>query len=121
MDRDQFAVAPSLAPTLEWTPSADPEATYDVAVYEAMRLDRLGLKPPYIRGAVVEYAGDIESPRYKLENKLKPNTKYFWSVRVRKNGRVSSWSTISYKYFAFLIFGFASGSGSGVHFNFTTP
>ena len=70
---------------------------------------------------MVEYAEGIKTARFKLKNELKAKTKYYWSVRLRKGKAVSSWSTVSYRYFAFLLVAVVGGSGSGIYFNFTTP
>ena len=121
VQRDNFAIASSRAPLLSWKPSSDREITYDIIVFEALPLDRVGWNTRYIQGPIVEYARGIKTVQYKLKNKLKAATKYFWSVRLRKNDTVSSWSSISYKYFAFLLVAAAWGSGSGVYFNFSTP
>ena len=121
VQRDNFATASSRDPLLSWKPSSDREVTYDIVVFKALLLGRDGWNTRYIRGPIIEYARGIKTAQYKLKNKLKPKTKYIWSVRLRKNDTVSSWSSISYKYFAFLLVAAVWGSGSGVYFNFSTP
>lgn len=121
VQRDDFAPAPSLTPLLGWTPSSDPDVTYDVVVFEALPIGRPSLNRSHILGPVVELAQGIEAPRYEIKGNLKPSTNYYWSVRLRKGDTVSGWSTVSYRYFAFLVIAAVSGSGSGVYFGFRTP
>jgi hypothetical protein len=46
-----------------------------------------------------------------------PDKKYYWSVRLRRDGVVSNWSR--YSYFAFYVVGWSSGYGQW--FSFSTP
>lgn len=119
--RHDFLVAASRNPTLKWKPATDPDVTYDVVVYEAVALDQMSHGYLWVAGPIIEYETGIKTAHYNLKNKLKANTKYYWSVRMRKDGTVTNWSTISYSYFAFLLVAAVSGSGSGVLFNFSTP
>ncbi len=121
MERNSFAAASSRNPLLRWEASDDAEVTYDIVVFEALPLDTLGLKVKYIKGPIVEYARDVKAAQYKLKTELKAATKYYGSVRLRKGGTVSSWSTVSYRYAAFLLVAAVWGSGSGIYFNFSTP
>lgn len=119
--RHEFTVADSRTPAFRWSASPDPKVTYDVIVYEAVLVEQKGIRKSYVVGPIVEYVRGIKTNTYKNKKKLKPNATYYWSVRLRKNGTISKWSTISYRYFAFFLIGSASGYGYGLYFNFTTP
>lgn len=107
------------APLLEWKPAKAEGITYDVAVYEALVLSGVAGLPGarYERGRLVAYAENLAEPRYALAEPLRPGRRYFWSVRLRREDAVSTWSTTSY--FVFFLVGAASGSGGW--FGFATP
>lgn len=108
----------SVTPTLTWTPSSQPGVTYDVLIYEAVQYARnpLGVVKDSVQGAQVQYEQGITSPMLKV-SPLRPNTTYFWSVRLRRGEIVSNWSTFSYFNF-YLI---ATTRGRGQWFSFSTP
>jgi len=112
-----FATVTSLTPLLAWKPSSKEGFTYDVAVYESLSLagDMPGAQR--IRGTRVAYAEGLREPRFQLSTPLAPNTKYEWSVRLRRGENVSTWSTTGY--FAFFVIGWAAGSGQW--FGIETP
>lgn len=121
VERDDFVVAPSIGPTLEWTPSSDPDVSYDIVMFKALPLNPGRMKSRWVAGPIVEYASAFRTARYTPQKRLKPKTNYYWSVRMRKDDTVSSWSTVSYRYFAFLVVASVMGRGSGIYFNFGTP
>jgi hypothetical protein len=84
----------SLQPTLEWNPYSGPDVTYDVIIYEGVRV-----KKPYalsleekqlVSGKVVYYRQGLKEPQHTIEEPLKPNAEYLWSVRARTGGKVMS-------------------------------
>ena len=86
----------SLTPRFVWKKSEDPEATYDFAIFPHMAPGRVSLDNPlYYREALSTNEHTVEVP-------LSPETYYLWTVRTRKHGRISRWSTFnSYQYFLF--------------------
>ncbi len=62
-----------LTPRLEWKPSTRPGVTYDVIVFESLRL-RYGFvgKLAELRGSVLAYAEGLREPSYRLEQPLAP-------------------------------------------------
>jgi len=93
----------SLQPTLEWNPYSGPDVTYDVIIYEGVRVKRpyalLG-ETQLVSGKVVYYRQGLKEPQHTIEEPLKPNAEYIWSVRARTGGKVMSrTATINYPVF----------------------
>ena len=92
--------AESTQPTFKWSPAPEPEAKYDLIVYECVEtfgkwggIYRVPGKEVYSRKA-------IEGAEHRIEVPLKPGMKYYWSVRRRIGDTVGPWSR--YDYFLFL-------------------
>lgn len=82
----------SLQPTLEWNPYSGPDVTYDVIIYEGVRV-----KKPYSLGEtqlvsekVVYHRQGLKEPRHTIEEPLKANAEYRWEVRARTGDKVMS-------------------------------
>ena len=86
----------SLRPTFQWEPLNDSTATYDFILYEGIGNIQT---PPRAVGRQVYYREGLTQPRCELEQALKPNTEYYWSVRVRRGQTVSPWALYNYDYF----------------------
>jgi hypothetical protein len=112
-----FPVSQTSTPTFRWEPSTDKEVGYDFALYEAATFNLGGATPSYTAGHLVAYEEELKSDSWTSPTPLKSETKYYWSVRLRKGATVSSWSTLSYSYYVIL----AAGWGSGQWFAFQTP
>lgn len=112
-----FPVAESSTPTFRWEPSTSEDTHYDFILYEAATYSLDGIAPQYAKGHLVAYVENLTSNWWTSSTPLKPDTKYYWSVRLRKGAVVSSWSTLSYRYFLVL----AAGWGYGQWFAFQTP
>jgi len=105
----------SLTPGFSWVPeSAD--TSYDLIVYEAAFVN-LTYGPGYIPGHLVAYVEGLTEAYWQPETPLKPDTRYFWSVRLRQGDAVSWWSTKSFFMFAVI----AMAASSGDWFQFRTP
>jgi len=112
-----FPMTPSLQPTFSWQASINDEVTYDLVLYEAAAYSIGGmLKNSYIRGHQIAYIEGLEQTSWTPPESLRPDTRYFWSVRLRDGGTVSPWSTQSHFTFALV----AWSSGSGQWFQFKT-
>jgi hypothetical protein len=107
----------SLMPAFAWLPSSATGISYDLVLYEAFSYSLDGIVSKQMPGRVVAYVEGLETPAWQPAAPLKPAQNYYWSVRLRRDGTVSSWSR--YSYFAFFLVGWASGSGQW--FSFTTP
>ena len=127
-DRLQDVVVTSTAPTLQWEPSSIPDIMYDVAIYEAydsnwrkINLDLLTGKERWRRGRLLIYAQGLTTPTFKPDISLQPDTTYVWSVRLRRDDTVSTWSQVKHTLVhpgAFWYFSFEQWES---WLNFTTP
>lgn len=128
--RNQFGVVPTSPgdgrgfdltaddrPVFRWSGSADPEVTYDLALYESASFGLDALSKSYTEGRVAAYRQGLTLPEWQPEEPLEADRRYYWSVRLRRGDTVSEWST--YSYFNFFIIGFSSGYGQW--FRFMTP
>jgi hypothetical protein len=88
----------SLTPKLEWKQSQEDKVSYDLVVYEAIKEEGYGTGAP-VPGPRVYYRKGITETSHRIEARLKPNTQYFWSIRIRKGEQVSRWSTYDYNDF----------------------
>lgn len=113
---DAFPLAESLTPALEWKPTGKAGVTYDVAIFEALKISGV-VKPRTLRGPLVSYAQGLRDPKYSPAAPLQPGKLYEWTVRLREGDTVSSWSTSSYSWFALV----AASKGAGRSFGFSTP
>ena len=112
-----FPEIDSLLPTLEWNPSSMDDVSYDLIIYEAASYSRHGMDIQYMPGNLVVYKEDIKEAKFDLKNPLQPTSKYYWSVRLRRNDIVSTWSKFSY-FQTVIIY---TGSGRNQWFTFATP
>ena len=110
-----FPITASLQPTFRWQASSRDEVTYDLVLYEAASYSiGTALKDSYMRGHRVAYVEGLETPYWKPEQALRPDTRYFWSVRMREGDTVSGWSTQSH--FTFALIAWSAGSGNWFQF-----
>jgi hypothetical protein len=98
--QDYPILVDSLQPTLEWTQYREPDVTYDVIIYEGVRV-----KGPYslgggqlVSGKVVYYRHGLKEPQHRIEEPLKPNAEYRWSVRARRGDKVTDWSMATFNH-----------------------
>ncbi len=102
----------NLQPTLQWKPSGNSNVTYDVIIYEVI----VG-EERYMAGPVIIQRNNLPASSYKVEKPLKPNTNYFWSVRIRQGNRTSQWSR--HNYTLHVPYGWQRSSNQ--YFTFRTP
>jgi hypothetical protein len=112
-----FPKTSSLLPKFRWQGSSRPDVSYDLVILEAATFSIDGITSDYMKGRLVTYVEDIKGTSWRPDTPFKPETKYFWSVRLRDGNTVSRWS--SQGHFAFIIV--AMWSGSGQWFQFETP
>lgn len=118
----RFTALDTLQPTLAW--QAAPEAAegsvpigYDLAIWEAVGYG-VALGPTqYLPGKRVVYQQGLSEPQFSLTEPLKPKTRYLWSVRLRRDQEVSTWSSAGHD--LYLVFAWSQGSGEW--FKFETP
>jgi hypothetical protein len=106
-------VVESLNPTFRWKPVSDLETLYDFAIFEI----RSSGQP----GKSVYYRQGLKQPEHKLEESLKPNMDYFWSVRTRQGTDLGEWATYDHKLLVPIPFGFYYQGQGHLLFPFKTP
>lgn len=107
----------SLQPVLEWEPSKYTEASFDLIVLEVLKDESFWEGTKRSIGDTVYYKEDLKGTSHKIEVELKPDTEYYWSVRIRRGDEVSDWSR--YNYEVFLLLSYTKISNS--LFRFKTP
>lgn len=112
-----FPTVGSLTPEFRWKPCPKGGVSYDFILYEAAAYS-FGdmLEPLYMKGRVVAYEEALGEARWQPKTPLQPDTRYFWSVRMREGDTVSAWSTQSHSTFLLVY----SSWGTGRWFQFKT-
>ncbi|MSR65288.1 MAG: hypothetical protein EXS18_05840 [Verrucomicrobiae bacterium] len=105
----------SMEPVLRWIGSGDSNASYDLIVYEDLQMNVLPRKR--LPGRMVLYREGIKTTEFQIKDSLAPRTKYYWSVRLRREDGVSGWSLRSHTAF----YGVAFVISSGEMYRFETP
>lgn len=112
-----FPTTPGLQPTFRWQKSSRDDVSYDLVLYEAAAYTISGMMMnTYMKGHQLAYVEDLREPLWTPPTPLSPDTRYFWSVRLREGDTVSGWSTQSHFTFALV----AWSSGHGQWFQFKT-
>lgn len=118
---ERFTTIDNLQPVLKWQPSSHEEVMYDVVIYEALRHQKDFATVIYMPGKIVEYKEGLLEPSYKATKQLKKSTKYYWSVRLRKNDVVTNWSTENYSSIGIVPGVIWVTKGGGKLYGFSTP
>jgi hypothetical protein len=97
---DRPVTVRDLQPFLQWRPTAEGDARYDLVVYEGVRIkDRASRAGPlWMPRREVYFREGLKESEHRLEERLRPNTVYFWSVRMRRDERLADWSGYVYTY-----------------------
>ena len=110
-----FPMIETLQPTFRWQASSRDDVSYDLVLYEAARYSISGgVSDSYMRGRRVAYVEGLSEARWMPDTPLRPDTRYFWSVRMREGDTVSGWSTQSH--FTFMLVAWSSGYGNWFQF-----
>lgn len=117
MGQLSFPRVDNLHPTLKWSASDKAGVGYDIILYEAIQYETANGRAALLRGPIADYAENLPGAEYRPTHPLKPGTQYLWSVRLRKDDRISTWST--YQYDHFFILGFSRANN--LFFSFKTP
>jgi hypothetical protein len=114
----QYETVESLTPTFRWKSVITVPCTYDFAIWDLGETLPSGLNGFMVmRGPALYYKEALSKPEHTVEIPLAPDTRYFWSVRIRTDGKVSEWAT--YDYHAWLVI--AASEGRNWPYNFKTP
>ena len=111
-----FPIIESFTPEFRWKPCPKQGISYDFVLYEAATYSFDQAIPRYMRGRLAAYEEGLAEARWQPDMPLKPDTRYFWSARMREGDTVSHWSTQSHSTFLLI---YASW-GSGQWFQFKT-
>lgn len=107
-----FPTIGSLTPEFRWKPCPKQGVSYDFVLYEAATYSFDQMTPLYMRGRVAAYEEGLVEARWQPDTPLKPDTRYFWSVRMREGDPVSHWSTQSHSTFLLVYMSWEAASGS---------
>lgn len=77
-----FTPIDSLSPEFRWRGSARDDVTYDLVIYEAAKYTTTGVVDAYAKGRMTVYVEGLEGTSWTPPTPLKPDTKYYWSVRL---------------------------------------
>lgn len=109
-------VVESLQPTFEWQGQPDVKS-YDFIIYEGLRTDSFWEGTKRSVGREIYYREGLQGTKHQIEDRLKPDAEYYWSVRTRDGSKVSRWSLYNYD----LFLGTAYVSYHNQPFIFKTP
>lgn len=106
----------SLQPTFRWQASSTQGVTYDLIIYEGIKVsDWKGTKRSV--GREVYYREGLTGTEHRMEEPLKPKSEYYWSIRARNGDKVTAWSLYDYT----LFLGTAYVKATNQPFIFQTP
>lgn len=87
----------SIQPTFSWKPSTEPNTQYDLIIYQVIKPKNLYGPRLLHRGKRVYYRQGLDTTSHQIQEPLKFNRNYFWSVRVRRSDKTYDWSTYNWK------------------------
>jgi len=113
-----YETVDTLTPTFRWKSRAPSGSTYDFAIWDGGKTTVAGLYAYEVtKGPAVYYKEALDKTEHTIEIPLGPDSRYFWSVRIRSNGKASGWAYYDYEQW----FGVGVSSGRNWLYNFKTP
>ena len=113
-----YETVDTLTPTFRWKSDAAANCTYDFSIWDAGDAVADG---PYrvrlLRGPALYYKEALTKPEHTVEIPLGPDSRYYWSARLRCNSQVSEWATYDFSQWA----GITAAEGKNWPFGFKTP
>jgi hypothetical protein len=106
-------VVDSLRPTFRWQAAGDANARYDFVIFADTGSGNAGKSVYYREG--------LKQTEHKIDEDLKPNANYYWSVRTRADNDLGEWATYEHKVLVPVPFGFYYKGQDNLHFPFKTP
>lgn len=89
--KKRFSQAQSCQPTLVWENWFDsPASVHDVVIYAAYKSKATGATEV---GEQIYEGQNISGNSFRVPQKLKPKSRYFWSFRQRIGGKAGPWAT----------------------------
>ena len=116
--QSSWTTVDTLQPLLRWTPASEPDASYDVIIYEGVKATSFMRGTERTVGTRAYYREGLKATEHRVEERLRPHMEYYWSVRIRRDGQVSDWSRYDYRKGNFVIGG---QWGNNLLFRFKTP
>ncbi|MDT8421620.1 MAG: hypothetical protein RQ754_14430 [Desulfuromonadales bacterium] len=89
----------SLQPTFKWEASAGSDATYDLIVYEGIKIESFWEGVKRSVGKEIYYKEGLGITEHMIEKPLEPAREYYWTVRTRHGNNVSDWAKYDYTLF----------------------
>jgi len=113
-----YETTDTLTPTFRWKSDKDGVCTYDFAIWDVGATLPSGMSGSMVmKGPAVYYKEALARPEHTIEIPLGPDSRYFWSARLRCDGKVSEWATYDYHQWV----GIAAAEGRNWPFGFKTP
>jgi hypothetical protein len=113
-----YETVETLTPTFRWKSDVTYPHTYDFAIWDGGKRVETDLNAYMIaKGPAVYYKEALPKPEHTVEIPLGPDSVYFWSVRIRSNGKVSEWATFDYQQSVGLMY----SKGTSWMYYFKTP
>ena len=113
-----YETVDTLTPTFRWKADVTSPCTYDFAIWDGGKRVEVGLNAYTVaKGPAVYYKEALSKPEHTVEIPLGPDSFYFWSVRIRSDGKVSEWAYYDYDQWV----GVASSKGRNWLYSFKTP
>lgn len=119
---DRYRTINTLSPELKWKDLKKPNETYDVGIWETpyRSIEDIKRKADQAHtdwGIPVYATNNIATNYFQIPIRLKPDTYYNWSVRIRDGEKVGTWSSFIQQKAVFS----AVYTHSDVPFGFKTP
>lgn len=113
-----YETVESLTPTFRWKSNVTSPCTYDFAIWDGGKRVETDVNAFAIaKGPAVYYKEALSKPEHTVEIPLGSDSLYFWSVRIRTDGKVSAWATFDYHQWLVL----AASQGRNWMYQFKTP
>ena len=97
---NRYRTIETLSPDLKWKDIKKPNQTYDLGVWETAYRSVDDIKKKAAQadtswGIFIYGTNNISTNYFQIPIRLKPNTYYNWSVRIRDGEKVERWSSFS--------------------------
>ena len=107
----------TLQPTFKWEAVQREGITYDLIVFEGIKIESLWEGVKRSVGKEIYYREGLPQAEHKIEAPLEPGKEYYWTVRTRQGDKVSEWAKYDYT----LFLGTAYMKAGNQPFIFKTP
>lgn len=91
--------AETLQPTFKWEAPQGKGITYDLIVFEGIKIESFWKGVKRSIGKEIYYREGLPQTEHKIEKPLEPGREYYWTVRTRQGEKVSEWAKYDYTLF----------------------